>query len=67
MAFCGYNGRGIAPGTVLGRELARLVLGEITVADLSLPVTGTVPARLKASREAFYEIGAQLSHLVGAR
>ena len=67
VAFCGYNGRGIAPGTVLGRELARLVLGEITVADLSLPVSGTVPARLKAVRESCYEIGAQLSHFVGAR
>lgn len=67
VAFCGYNGRGIAPGTVLGRELARLVLGEITAADLSLPATDTAPARLKAAREVFYEIGAQLSHLVGAR
>lgn len=67
VAFCGYNGRGIAPGTVLGRELARLVMGEITAADLSLPTTDTVPVRLKAARETFYEIGAQLSHVAGAR
>lgn len=67
VAFSGYNGRGIAPGTVLGRELARLVLGEITTADLPLPVTPTTPARLKLAREAFYESGAQIVHLAGAR
>jgi len=67
VTFCGYNGRGIAPGTVLGRELARLALGEITTADLPLPVTATSPARLKLAREAFYESGAQIAHLAGAR
>lgn len=67
LAFCGYNGRGIAPGTVLGRELARLVLGETTTADLPLPVTDTAPARLKAARERFYEIGSQISHLADGR
>jgi glycine/D-amino acid oxidase-like deaminating enzyme len=67
VAFCGYNGRGIAPGTVLGRELARLVLGEITTAELPLPVTPTTPARLKLAREAFYERGAQIAHLASAR
>ncbi|HEX5737028.1 MAG TPA: FAD-binding oxidoreductase [Hydrogenophaga sp.] len=67
VAFSGYNGRGIAPGTVLGRELARLVLGEITATDLPLPVTDTAPAWMKGGREAFYEMGAQISHFVGAR
>jgi glycine/D-amino acid oxidase-like deaminating enzyme len=67
VAFCGYNGRGIAPGTVLGRELARLVLGEVTAADLPLPVSEAVPARMKQAREAFFEIGAQIAHFAGAR
>jgi glycine/D-amino acid oxidase-like deaminating enzyme len=67
VAFCGYNGRGIAPGTVLGRELACLVLGEVTAADLPLPVTDTLPARLKLAREAFYEMGAQIAHLFSVR
>lgn len=67
VAFSGYNGRGIAPGTVLGRELARLVLGEVTAADLPLPVSDAVPARMKRVREAFFEIGAQIAHLAGAR
>jgi len=67
VAFCGYNGRGIAPGTVLGRELARMVLGEITASELSLPVTDAAPARLKRLRESCYEIGAQIAHFAGSR
>ncbi|MDR7149534.1 glycine/D-amino acid oxidase-like deaminating enzyme [Hydrogenophaga palleronii] len=67
VAFCGYNGRGIAPGTVLGRELARLVLGEITLVDLPLPVSEAVSAQMKRVREAFFEIGSQIAHLTGAR
>lgn len=67
VTFCGYNGRGIAPGTVLGRELARLVLGEVTAADLPLPVSEAVPARMKQARESFFEIGAKIAHFAGAR
>src|SRR5262249_22053290 len=63
----GYNGRGIAPGTVFGRELARWVMGKLDVADMSLPVLEPAPAAWKPVREAFYEHGAQLAHLVGAR
>lgn len=67
VSFSGYNGRGIAPGTVLGRELARLVLGQVTEADLPLPLTEVEPAALRGVREAAYEVGAQLAHWVGAR
>jgi glycine/D-amino acid oxidase-like deaminating enzyme len=67
VSFSGYNGRGIGTGTVFGRELARLVLGEIGVDDLALPVGAIVPASWRATREAFYEAGAQLAHVVGAR
>ena len=67
VSFSGYNGRGIAPGTVLGRELARLVSGEIAEADLPLPVTVPEAARLRVAREAWYEVGAQAAHLAGAR
>jgi len=63
----GYNGRGIAPGTVFGRELARLVLGQAGQDELSLPITELAPAGFKALREAFYEAGAQVAHGVGAR
>ncbi len=67
LAFSGYNGRGIAPGTAFGRDLARLITGEITESDLSLPVTDVEPASFKTAREAFYEVGAQVAHVVGAR
>jgi len=66
-SFSGYNGRGIGTGTVFGRELARLVLGQIGAADLALPERSIIPAPWRGAREAFYEAGAQLAHLVGAR
>lgn len=67
VSFSGFNGRGIAPGTVLGRELARLVTGAQGVADLPLPVTPLVQAPMRVVRELGYETGAQLLHLVEAR
>jgi glycine/D-amino acid oxidase-like deaminating enzyme len=63
----GYNGRGISPGTVFGRELALLVLGEKSPQDLPLPVSGMNPAPLRGVREIFYEAGAQIAHLAGDR
>lgn len=67
VSFSGYNGRGIGTGTVFGRELARLALGEIGVADLALPERAIVTAPFRPAREAFYELGAQAAHLVDAR
>jgi len=66
-SFSGYNGRGIAPGTSFGRDLARLVLGTMSESDLSLPVSTVKPAIMKTAREVFYEVGAQAVHFVGAR
>jgi glycine/D-amino acid oxidase-like deaminating enzyme len=67
VSFSGYNGRGIAPGTVFGRCLADLALGAIGEADLPLPVTAPKTALLRHAAEAFYEVGAQAAHLVDAR
>ena len=66
-SFSGYNGRGISPGTVFGRELARLVLGQQTEADMVLPVTEPQRVPLRSLREAGYEIGARAVHLTDAR
>ena len=66
-AFSGYNGRGIATGSVFGRELARLISGEIQKDDLALPVSGITPTHCKKTKEAYYEVGAQAAHFVGAR
>ena len=66
-AFCGYNGRGIAPGTVFGRIMAEFLAGEIGEAALPLPVTAPAPVAFRGLRTAFYEAGAQLAHLAEAR
>ncbi len=67
VAISGYNGRGIAPGTVMGRTLAALIAGEIAENDLPLPVTAARPARLRALKEVFYEVGAQAVHFTDSR
>ncbi|ALM85319.1 FAD-binding oxidoreductase [Bordetella sp. N] len=67
VSFSGYNGRGIAPGTVLGRELAQLVLGNKAEEDLPLPVSTVQRASLRRVRECWYECGARLVHGMGAR
>lgn len=66
-SISGYNGRGIGPGTVMGRNLARLALGEVAIEELPLPVTGISPASMRTAKEAFYEVGAQLAHFAGSR
>jgi glycine/D-amino acid oxidase-like deaminating enzyme len=67
VSFSGFNGRGIAPGTVLGRELAKLVLGEIQRDDLPLPVTPVAPAPWRHAKALGYEAGAQAFHFFDAR
>lgn len=67
IGFCGYNGRGIAPGTVFGKVLARHVLGEIGERDLPLPFTDPKEPPFRAAREAYYEAGAQIAHFAGER
>ncbi|MDQ2066057.1 FAD-binding oxidoreductase [Xinfangfangia sp. CPCC 101601] len=66
-AFCGYNGRGIAPGTVFGREMARFLAGETRAEALPLPLSVPNPTAWRGLRSAFYEAGAQLVHLTEAR
>jgi len=63
LAFCGYNGRGIAPGTVFGQCMAALLAGEIAESDLPLPVTRPAPVAWRALQQVFYEAGAQAVHL----
>lgn len=63
VGFSGYNGRGIAPGTVFGKWLADLVAGGITEADLPLPVSDPKAQNFRILREAYYEAGAQVAHL----
>ncbi|OYR21685.1 NAD(P)/FAD-dependent oxidoreductase [Brucella thiophenivorans] len=62
VGFSGYNGRGIAPGTVFGKYLAKLVSGEIGEVDLPLPVSDPKEQSFRGLREAYYEAGAQVAH-----
>ncbi|TGN59359.1 FAD-binding oxidoreductase [Paracoccus liaowanqingii] len=66
-SFCGYNGRGIAPGTAFGQVLAGYLAGEIPEADLPLRPCQPQPAAFGRLRAAGFEIGAQMVHLVDAR
>ncbi|MFB9262208.1 NAD(P)/FAD-dependent oxidoreductase [Bradyrhizobium erythrophlei] len=67
IAFSGYNGRGIAPGTVFGSVLAPYVLGDVQEKDLPLPAEPVEERRFRAVREALYRAGSQLVHLTEAR
>jgi glycine/D-amino acid oxidase-like deaminating enzyme len=66
VTFCGYNGRGIGPGTAFGRVLADHILGKLNESDLPLPVTEPDSPALPALKEAYYEAGAQIAHAAGA-
>ena len=63
VSFSGYNGRGIAPGTVFGRTLAEHILGRLAEDVLPLPVTEPRAQGLRGLREAYYEVGSQIAHL----
>lgn len=67
IGFCGYNGRGIAPGTVFGKTLAAHVAGKIAENDLPLPITEPKAQSLRTLKEAYYEAGAQIAHFAGER
>ena len=47
LAGLGYNGRGVAMATMMGRLLARLALG-VPAAELGFPVTAVLPVPLHA-------------------
>ncbi len=59
----GYNGRGIGPGTVFGREIAEFLAGGRRDA-LSLPFVEKRSEPFAAGRSAAIEFGARLYHLV---
>lgn len=67
IAFSGYNGRGIAPGTTFGRVLSAHILGTLPEEDLPLPASAVGKPGFRAAKEAFYEAGAQLVHFTNAR
>lgn len=67
IGFSGYNGRGIAPGTVFGQTLAAHIGGSLREEDLPLPLTAPKEPAFRPLKEAWYEAGAQIAHLAEAR
>lgn len=63
IAIACYNGRGIATGTILGREIARHIAGEMSLDDMSLPVSKVHDVPFRCVQEGFYELGAQIAYL----
>lgn len=66
LAVQGYSGRGIAPGTLFGKAMAESLLGG-SDSGLPVPVVDSHAERLTTARSVFFEAGATLAHLVGAR
>ncbi len=65
VSVSGYNGRGIAPGTVFGRALARFVIGD--AAAIPLQETTVTPDPWRQLKSAFFHAGAQAKHLIDRR
>jgi glycine/D-amino acid oxidase-like deaminating enzyme len=63
----GYNGRGIAAGTVLGETLSQVVLGKRRDVDLPVPVTEPTKASLAALRGIGLRAGAAAFHMIDGR
>lgn len=65
LSIAGYNGRGIAPGTVFGRLLANMTLDRVEDADLPLPVsTAPEATRFRNLRSLYVAGGACAVHAV---
>ncbi len=67
ISISGFNGRGIASGTMFGRDLAQVVTGALGIEELALPATKVKINSLRPVKFAFYEIGAQAAHFLGSR
>ena len=64
-SIAGYNGRGISPGTVFGKALAQVALGNQEA--MMLPVTPVGSDSLRAAKSALYDIGAAAKHFIDHR
>ncbi|WP_298852699.1 FAD-binding oxidoreductase [uncultured Ruegeria sp.] len=62
----GYNGRGIGPGTVIGKTCADLVQGG-SIKDFPLPLKQVRVESWRNVRAAYYELGTRLYNMVDSR
>lgn len=66
LCLMGYSGRGIGPGTVLGRGAARALLAGDTSA-MPLEITPAYDERFTQLKTAYYEFGARMIHAMQFR
>lgn len=59
----GFSGRGISPGTVIGREVADFMMEKKMAGELPLPLKSPENVPFNLLREAFYETGSQLTRI----
>jgi glycine/D-amino acid oxidase-like deaminating enzyme len=64
-SITGYNGRGIAPGTVFGRALAGVAMGNR--AAMPLETTDVAPDPMRGLKMQFYNTGALAKHFIDKR
>ena len=64
ISIFGYSGRGIAPGTLFGRDAALWALG---TGQLPLPIEAPKSEAYAAAKGLYYETGATLTHFTNGR
>lgn len=64
-SITGYNGRGISPGTVFGRALAGVAMGNR--AAMPLETTEVAPDRMRGLKTRYYNTGALAKHFIDKR
>jgi glycine/D-amino acid oxidase-like deaminating enzyme len=64
-SIAGYNGRGISPGTVFGRALANVSMGNGDA--MMLPATPVVADNLRQVKSTFFNIGSVAKHFIDHR
>jgi glycine/D-amino acid oxidase-like deaminating enzyme len=62
LCITGYNGRGIAPGTTLGRMLAGHILGKMSEQELPIPESEPRAATSRLLQEPLYRMGSLAAH-----
>lgn len=67
LAVTGFNGRGIAPGTVCGRVMAHHIAGNLPLSEIPLPVRAPTETPLRRARGLGYRAGAAALHAVAQR
>ncbi|MDX1736993.1 MAG: FAD-binding oxidoreductase [Alphaproteobacteria bacterium] len=67
LTIMGYNGRGISPGTVMGKAAVELLLSKSPAEAFPIPLTSQFNQSLNRTRSAYYEFGATSAHIVNER